>query len=33
MSENTFQNFNNEVYEKIFFQLNFLVFQVARENY
>ena len=28
-SENTFQSFNMEVYEKIFF----LVFQVARKKY
>ena len=31
-SENTFQRFNMEVYENIFL-VEFLVFQVARENY
>ena len=33
LSENTFQSFNMEVYEKIFFLVEFLVFQVSRENY
>ena len=32
MSENMFQSFNMEVYEN-FFLVEFLVFQVARENY
>ena len=31
-SENTFQSFNMEVYEKKIL-VQFLVFQVARENY
>ena len=33
LSENMFQSFNMEVYEKIFFLVEFLVFQVSRENY
>ena len=32
LSENTFQSINMEVYEKIFFLVEFLVFQVSREN-